>query len=91
MIWPLTNDHRHPRHPNHLSQDKDSLSRTFLEQFALVHIFHFRVDPCLTCNTDAMCTEADILTGKTIQTFYGGYKTEQRVSRMSMKLRFLNE
>ena len=27
---------RHPRHPNHLSQDLDSISRTFLEQFALV-------------------------------------------------------
>ena len=26
----------HPRHPNHLSQDLDSISRTFLEQFALV-------------------------------------------------------
>ena len=38
-----------------------------------------------------MCTEADILTGKTIQTFYGGYKTEQRVIRMIMKLWFLND
>ena len=27
---------RHPRHPNHLSQDPDSISRTFLEQFAPV-------------------------------------------------------
>ena len=26
----------HPRHPNHLSQDPDSISRTFLEQFVLV-------------------------------------------------------
>ena len=26
----------HPRHPNHLSQDLNSISRTFLEQFALV-------------------------------------------------------
>ena len=26
----------HPRHPNHLSQDRDSISRTFLEQFAHV-------------------------------------------------------
>ena len=26
---------RHPRHPNHLSKDPDSISRTFLEQFAL--------------------------------------------------------
>ena len=28
---------RHPRRPNHLSQDPDSISRTFLEQFALVY------------------------------------------------------
>ena len=27
---------RHPRLPNHLSQDPDLISRTFLEQFALV-------------------------------------------------------
>ena len=27
---------RHPCHPNHLSQDPDSISRTFLEQFVLV-------------------------------------------------------
>ena len=27
---------RHPSHHNHLSQDLDSISRTFLEQFALV-------------------------------------------------------
>ena len=27
---------RHPRHPSHLSQDLDSISLTFLEQFALV-------------------------------------------------------
>ena len=27
---------RHPHHPIHLSQDLDSISRTFLEQFALV-------------------------------------------------------
>ena len=27
---------RHPRHLSHLSQDPDSISRTFLEQFALV-------------------------------------------------------
>ena len=31
-----SNDHLYPRHPNHLSQDLDSISRTFLEQFALV-------------------------------------------------------
>ena len=51
IIWrdrPLANDNleglasyvqmiiHHPRHPNHLSQDLDSISRTFLEQFALV-------------------------------------------------------
>ena len=46
-IWPLAHDHLEglasykwssviPRHPNHLSQDPDSISRTFLEQFALV-------------------------------------------------------
>ena len=29
----------HPRHPNHLFQDLDSISRTFLEQFALVKFF----------------------------------------------------
>ena len=28
-----------PRHPNHLSQDPDSILRTFLEQFVLVCIF----------------------------------------------------
>ena len=27
---------RRPRHPNHLSQDPDSISQTFLEQFVLV-------------------------------------------------------
>ena len=32
---------RHPRHPNHLSQDLNSISRTFLEQFALVSIISF--------------------------------------------------
>ena len=37
--WPLTNDHPSPRHPNHLSQDPDSISRTFLEQFDLVSFF----------------------------------------------------
>ena len=26
----------HPRHPNHLSKDPDSISRTLLEQFAFV-------------------------------------------------------
>ena len=42
IIWrdlPLTNDHPPPpRHPNHLSKDPDSISRTFLEQFALVFL-----------------------------------------------------
>ena len=28
---------RHPCHPNHLSKDQDSILRTFLEQFVLVH------------------------------------------------------
>ena len=35
---------RHPRHPNHLSQDLDSISRTFLEQFVLVIEPRFIVD-----------------------------------------------
>ena len=30
---------RLPRHPNYLSQDPESISRTFLEQFALVFNF----------------------------------------------------
>ena len=34
IIW-------HPHHPNHLSQDLNSISRTFLEQFALVSIISF--------------------------------------------------
>ena len=45
IIWrerPLSNDIRHPRHPNHLSQDLDWISRTFLEQFALVCIGPFK-------------------------------------------------
>ena len=29
---------RHPRHPNHLSQDPDLISQTFLEQFVLVYL-----------------------------------------------------
>ena len=29
---------RHPRHPNHFSQNADSILRTFPEQFVLVHI-----------------------------------------------------
>ena len=29
---------RLPRHPNYLSQDPESISRTFLEQFALVSV-----------------------------------------------------
>ena len=29
-------DHPSPRHPNHLSQDPDSILRTFLEQFVLI-------------------------------------------------------
>ena len=40
--WPLTNDHPSPRHPNYLSQDPESISRTFLEQFALVGIFNLQ-------------------------------------------------
>ena len=40
-----------------------------------------RKDPCLTCNTDAMCTEIDILTGETKHTFYNGYKKEHMVMR----------
>ena len=31
----------HPRRPNYLSQDLNSISRTFLEQFALVSIISF--------------------------------------------------
>ena len=38
-----------------------------------------RRDPCLVCNTDAMCTEVDTLTGQYKHTFYKGYKKEQRV------------
>jgi len=38
-----------------------------------------RKDPCLICNTDAMCTEINIVTGQTKNTFYKGYKKEQRV------------
>ena len=34
---------RHPQHPNHLSQDLDSISRTFLEHFALVR---FSLNSC---------------------------------------------
>ena len=34
--WPLTNDHLSPPYPNHPFQDPDSISWTFLEQFALV-------------------------------------------------------
>ena len=30
---------RHPHYPNHLSQDPDSISRTFLEQFDIVCFF----------------------------------------------------
>ena len=40
-----------------------------------------REDPCLVCMTDAMCTEMDNETGKTKQTFIGGYKKEQMVMR----------
>ena len=32
----------HPCHPNHLFQDPDPISRTFLEQFALVYNFYSR-------------------------------------------------
>ena len=39
-----------------------------------------RKDPCFTCNADAMCTERDMLTGHTKNTFYKGYKKEHRVS-----------
>ena len=38
-----------------------------------------RKDPCLTCNTDAMCTEVEMHTGHTKNTFYKGYKKEHRV------------
>ena len=34
---------RQPRHPNHLSQDPDSISLTFLEQFVLVHFILLEV------------------------------------------------
>ena len=41
---------RHPRHPNYLSQDLNSVLRTFLEQFALVYVycnlFQFRQNNC---------------------------------------------
>ena len=39
----------HPRHPNHLSQDPDSISRTFLEQFALVLFLTEIKDQCCYC------------------------------------------
>ena len=37
------------------------------------------LSPCLICSTDAMCTEVDIESGKTKQTFYKGYKKHQMV------------
>ena len=36
---------RHPRHPNHLSQDPDSILQTFLEQFVLVLNFEMTSQP----------------------------------------------
>ena len=43
-----------------------------------------RRDPCLTCHTDAMCTEMDILTGQTKHTFMKGYKAEHRVMKRGL-------
>ena len=43
-------------------------------------------DPCVTCNADAMCTEMDTETGKTKQSFIGGYKKEHRVMKWSFYL-----
>ena len=43
-------------------------------------------DPCFVCTTDAMCTEIDNETGKTKQTFLGGYKKEQMVIRWGFYL-----
>ena len=38
-------------------------------------------DPCVTCNTDAMCTKIDKKTGKIRNTFIKKYKKEHRVMR----------
>ena len=43
-------------------------------------------DPCVTCHADAMCTEMDTETGKTKQSFIGGYKKEHRVMKWSFYL-----
>ena len=43
------------------------------------------LSPCLICSTDAMCTEVDIETGKTKQTFYKGYKKHQMVGLIETK------
>ena len=38
-------------------------------------------DPCWPCTTDAMCTERDIRTNETRNTFIKKYKKEHRVTR----------
>ena len=45
-----------------------------------------RKDPCMICSSDAICTEMDTETGKTKQSFIGGYKKEHRVMKWSFCL-----
>ena len=45
-----------------------------------------RKDPCMICSSDAICTEMDTETGKTKQSFIGGYKKEHMVMKWSFYL-----
>ena len=50
----------HPRHSNHLCQDPDSISQTFLEQFVLVNKVRAVEQKEIFCPFNLIVTEAPL-------------------------------
>ena len=51
----------HPHHPSHLCQDPDSISRTFLKQFVLIHIVILINFPCWLFSDLTIDNHEDVL------------------------------